>query len=584
MSRPKSEYPKGDESQKLIDDLVQPTSGDKPSNPHAPPTIEIAPPHVRAWNVRCSGATAPDGTPWVLVEPTYAEGAPSVWTQLADWLDDAAAARQRLRDGNLYLFGDYLKGCMDEARKVRSFPPLPLIDRPGWTPPHYALPSGAAFSPAGTEPAIVIFGGDPQRFGTKGGKEWLTRVGHLAKGQSIITFTLMIGFMGPLLRLSRLTFNPGFELTGLARVGKSSAQLLVASLVGAAVAQDGQNAWLPANTTTNAIEERLADHNDFILIIEEMSLFYADAGDKTRGIKLRDLVFKLASGTAKSRYQSTEQKPARFVYLTSSNETLSGLIGSTGSRTSAAAGARLLTIPIDAGRPYGVFDELPEGFETSEAAVRAITDLVEDHYGKPIHHFICELVNERAADEAKLKRRIARYMDEFREAVGVDENVGPEASIADVFGLAYAAGRLAKRYGALPKSLKCLSSAVKVYRMNRELGGAPPSYVERLRRLALRKGVIHVDPKELQDISNSDLGAAPALVRFDRQGRKEILLTEAHLDRAFPFKRDFFDDPGVQAILQRDSDQRRTVKRTVRTSKRQERFYVFTLSASENGN
>lgn len=540
--------------------------------------------YVHVNRVTTSGATAPDGTPWVKVEAAYTAGAPSVWTPLADWADDAAPAKRRLREVNLHLFGEDMKDCVEAVRRTRSFPSLPLIDRPGWTGTHFGLPSGKAYSPKNGEPAIVLYRGDAQRYAAKGTKAWLTTVAHLANGQSLITFALMLPFMGPLLKLSRISFNPGFELTGPPRVGKSTLQQLVASIIGPAVAQDGQNAWLPANITTNALEERLVDHADFLMIIEEMSLFYADAGDRTRGAKLRDLVFKLANGTAKSRYQSAQQKRVRLVYLTSSNETLSALIGSTESRTSAAAGARLLTIPIDSDRPLGIFDKLPKGFESSEAAVRAITNLIEDHHGHPIRRFISKLVEDRAGNEEKLKQRIARHMDKFREAAGIDDNVGSEASIADVFGLAYAAGMLARHYGALPMNLAYLKAVTAVYKLNRALGGPPLSHAESLRRLTLRRGVIHINPKKLQDIPDTDLHAAPALVRLNPKGEKEILLTEKQLVRAFPLKREFFKDPEVQAVMQKDTDDRRTVKRTVRTNKRQERLYCFLFPASQHDN
>ena len=543
-----------------------------------------APEYVQVRRVTSSGATAPDGTPWVKVQAAYRDGGAAVWTPFADWADDAAPAKRRLRDANLHLFGEDMKDCVETVQRTALFPRLPLIDQPGWTLLHFGLPSGKAYSPKGSEPAIVLYRGDAQRYASKGSKAWFTEVARLARGQSIITFALMLPFMGPLLQLSRVSFNPGFELTGPARVGKSTLQQLVASVIGPAIAQDGQNAWLPANITTNALEERLVDHADFLLIIEEMSLFYADAGDRTRGAKLRDLVFKLASGTAKSRYQSAQQKRVRLVYLTSSNETLSALIGSTGSRTSVAAGARLLTIPIAASRPFGIFDKLPKGFESSEAAVRAITNLIEDHHGKPIRHFIAKLVEDRALDEAKLKRRIARHMDKFREAVGIDDNVGSEASIADVFGLAYAAGMLARRYGVLPEDLQFLKSVTTVYKLNRALGGPPLSHIDRLRRLTLRKGVIHVDRKRLRDISTANLNKAPALVRLNQKGEKEILLTERQFSRAFPLHLDFFRDPEVQAVMRKDADGRRTVKRTVRTNKRQERLYCFLLPASDNDN
>ena len=164
----------------------------------------------------------------------------------------------------------------------------------------------------------------------------------------------------------------------------------------------------------------------------------------------------------KSRRGEAAQSPARFVYLTSSNESFASMFCGGNSKTSAAAADRLLAIPIAGDRKFGVFDRLPQGCANSKQAIQAIVDLIKEHHGKPMRRFVRKLVAARAADEPALKSRIESLINEFRDAVGVNDNVGQESSIADVFGLMYAALMLAQEYGALPKRLKPLRAVIKV--------------------------------------------------------------------------------------------------------------------------
>ena len=188
------------------------------------------------------------------------------------------------------------------------------------------------------------------------------------------------------------------------------------------------------------------------------------------------------------------------------------------------------------------------------------------------------LVTSRAADEDALKVRIEALINEFRDAVGVDDNAGSESSIADVFGLVFAAGTLAQEYGALPAKLKLLPVVVKVYELNRRISSPPPTNVQRLRRLAEHKDAILVDARNLQDLTDEASAAAPALVRTDRSGASELLLTDAGLLRAFPMRGRILKDPEIRAIMRNDKDGRKKVSVSVRVQPKQERFYAFVLN------
>jgi hypothetical protein len=120
--------------------------------------------------------------------------------KLDDLSDDAAVAKKRMRSAGLHLFKEAMAKAIDQARSVSSFPRLPLIDRPGWSGPHFALPSGDVYSPEGVAEAIVLFEPDPHKCARAGNKAWLDGVGRLAAGQPLLTFALMIAFTGPILR------------------------------------------------------------------------------------------------------------------------------------------------------------------------------------------------------------------------------------------------------------------------------------------------------------------------------------------------------------------------------------------------
>lgn len=536
--------------------------------------------YVRPDDLIIEGATSPAEVPWIRTSDP--KSGKEAWIPFADFSDDARPAKARLIKAGIILFEETNKEWVKKARAIQDFPPRPLLESAGWTGQHYALPSARVFSPEGEAEQVVLFDVDPGKCGTKGAlKAWKYGVEKLAAGQHMITFVLMAAFAGALLRLSRIQLNLGFELVGSKGVGKSTLQQLIASIFGGAVEPPGRNYWLSANTTMNGLEDCLPAHADSLMVIEEMSLFCAGESDRNRAGKLVDLVFRLSSGTIKKRYQSEEPRHIRFVYVTSSNEPLSGILRHRRSHTSEAASDRLLTIPISPDAQHGIFTKLPDGCDTGDQAARAIVRLVGNHHGLAGERFLERLVEDRAKDEAALKSRIERDIEKFRAAVGVNGNVGSDARVADAFGLVYAAGKLAKHYGALPGDLQCLRAAKECHRLNRRVCGPPPSPINELRALSRHKGVIRVDPTSLKKIPDNVLDAAPAILRPIAKGRVELLLTKVALRRTFTDWQGALKDPGTVPVFKPDRD-KPTVKRTVRKNKRQERFYCFELPANDD--
>lgn len=531
----------------------------------------------RASKVDVRGATAPDGKPWV--EVSAAEGKRSAWIPFDDLSDDAAKAKRRMRDADIVLFGDDLRTAINKARGVSAFPPLTLIERPGWSGPHFALISGEVFSPDGAGEPIVLFEPQPQKCSAKGTAAWRKVVRQLARRQPVVTFAVMIAFAGPLLRLSRLRENIGFELSGPKGVGKSTLQHLATSVVGPALEPAGQNYWITANTTINALEAELPLHNDLMIVIEEMSVMGAASGAKARADQMRELVFRMTQGTPKGRFGTVRGHPSRFVYLTSTNDPIASLLAAQPSDAALAAGDRLLALPLSTKRKHGIFEKtLPDGCDTGEDAARAIAELVSEHFGHPMRRFLRMLVKARADDEISLIQQIDGYIAKFRDAVGIDGNAGSEARVADSFGLIYAAGRLAQRFHALPKELDCMQAALKCYRINRKAVGSEITNAERLRRLAKKPGVVTVDVTDSTAAYRRRIGKAPALILMGKDGKRELLLTQKALERAFPKSKSLFADPAIKPLMRADTG-RNTIKVKLVRGGKSVRVYAFRLPA-----
>lgn len=92
--------------------------------------------------------------------------------------------------------------------------------------------------------------------------------------------------------------------------------------------------------------------------------------------------------------------------------------------------------------------------------------------------------------------------------------------------------------------------------------------------------MLRIDPFNLQNISDDEISSAPALIRTDRSGATLLLMTDAALNRAFPFRHRFLKDPDIQAIMRTDKDRRKKVTVAVRRNKKQERLYAFVIDVN----
>ncbi|HUE79589.1 MAG TPA: DUF927 domain-containing protein [Sphingomicrobium sp.] len=485
-------------------------------------------------------------------------------------------ALQTLRLAGVIIVGQPLWAEIREAAGVfrkRDFKRKPLLDRPGWTKRRYfALASGEVYSPPGKKGQILFRPAGTLCRKAGSARRWKREVAGRLVGQHLAAFVLMTAFAAPLLSLTRRVGNFSFEVTGAAGKGKSTLQQILASTAGYPFPSSDGYYGMSLNATANGLETEMLKYSDMVMPLEEATLFHAAGSASGRASSLFELVFRSSDGTTKARYNDSEQKVVRCIQVLSGNQPLREVLGHGRAKTGVAAADRLITLPIDDDRPYGTFEYLPDGFASSGELADAIKATIEENHGLAIRRYLRLLVTELARDETKLKRSIERWMKQFRRRIGVEGNDGSVARLADAYGLVYAGGLLAKRYGILPPEFQCFAAARHCYRLHLRSVRTLPSFPERLATLVEK--AVDLDEQGLLKIRDAELHRAPAYLRTGRSNERELLVTGKALRRAFPDWNDIKHDQDVRALHVRYKG-RPTTKRKLRRNSKFEWVYRF---------
>lgn len=524
-----------------------------------------------------SGHTAVSGKRYVRVDREGVVG----WAALEAFAGSSTAFVAEYAQHSLVLIGpDLCRELRDAASRLRHFPVGPLIEQPGWTGPYFALPSGKIFQPKGHPDGVVLFKRLPQKCAQAGSlKGWLKAVAKPLVHQRIPTFVLMVAFTGPLLDLVNRDGNFGFELVGAKGKGKSTLQMLMASIFGRGHLSAKGQFLMTCRATLNGLEAAMRTHAHMSLILEDASLFAPSRSKQGRAADFSDFAHSLYAGRTKARFDSPEQECFRFTYLLSSNERLADVLEGHSATVSEAACDRLITIPIDADRPFGVFDSISARFKGSAELARALVNAIEMHHGRAFPRFVENLVRARHKNEASLRAKIERYVRAFQEAVGVDPNDGSAQRVTGAFGLVYAAGMLAKAYGALPSSFKCMKACKATYVMHMS-AGKPRPFRDRLISVSRRPDVVNLDKVGLTKMSKSELHKPAAFLRTNRSGEREIRLVTKALKRAFPDWPAIRDTEEVKALL-RSHGGRSDSQCKLRTNSNKDRAFCFVIGDEE---
>jgi putative DNA primase/helicase len=440
---------------------------------------------------------------------------------------------QELAGGGLAVVPGQERGLLrylaafNTERRVRSVNRLGWVDVPDVPVPVYVF-SGAVMGNTSDEEFVYqpdvqsVLVSAPREAGTL--EEWQAKVARRARKNPVLVFSLAVSFAGPLLKFAGVE-GGGFHLYGASSKGKTTDVQLAASVWGSGAdpAEAPGTAYVKKwNATANAVEAIAAEHNDGLLVLDEIG--EAQVHDFSR------LVYQLAGGQGKSRLtrDAALRSPRRWrVFVLSTGEVpVEAFIESAG-RGKAKGGqlVRMVDIPATSGSGSGIVCDahglLPAEF------VHRLKRACATYYGTAGPAFVRALCQE--GDVARLGKTISQELDKAHQLLTPAGAAAEVSRVVRRFALVLVAGRRACAAGVLPFSPCEVESAIRLV-LRRWLDvhghGAMERAVEQLRAFLLRNEARFRDRKNTDHVFRDLAGYRDrdrGLFLLTPEGAKEAL-------------------------------------------------------------
>lgn len=347
-------------------------------------------------------------------------------------LSDGREALMKLMDGG-YRFNlgmkrqliDYLNSKPTDNTRIRH-------DRLGWIPDTNNFMFGDGAVGYANAVKYIYTGHTPIQSDVAGTlDEWRDEVAALCLGNSRLLLSTSLAFAGPLLRLANQS-SFGVHLVGPSSIGKSTAMLVAASVLGK-----------PANKiqTWNATKVGLETTAD---LCNDSTLFLDEIGQADPHV-LGDTIYMLANGEGRARANADLSRRAklqwRTTFLSNGEVDLEHSLASVGKRHKAGHDVRMINIEADTDR-HGIFEEL-HGHPSGASLSKTLAERTTRYHGVAFRSFVEELTLDIDGAQAFVDEHRADMM----RRLGAKECDGQVQRVADAFGLISAAGELANRFG-----------------------------------------------------------------------------------------------------------------------------------------
>lgn len=347
-------------------------------------------------------------------------------------LSDGREALMKLMDGG-YRFNlgmkrqliDYLNSKPTDNTRIRH-------DRLGWIPDTNNFMFGDGAVGYANAVKYIYTGHTPIQSDVAGTlDEWRDDVAALCLGNSRLLLSTSLAFAGPLLRLTNQS-SFGVHLVGPSSIGKSTAMLVAASVLGK-----------PANKiqTWNATKVGLETTAD---LCNDSTLFLDEIGQADPHV-LGDTIYMLANGEGRARANADLSRRAklqwRTTFLSNGEVDLEHSLASVGKRHKAGHDVRMINIEADTDR-HGIFEEL-HGHPSGASLSKTLAERTTRYHGVAFRSFVEELTLDIDSAQAFVDEHRADMM----RRLGAKECDGQVQRVADAFGLISAAGELANRFG-----------------------------------------------------------------------------------------------------------------------------------------
>ncbi|WP_338691748.1 DUF927 domain-containing protein [Bradyrhizobium sp. 26S5] len=280
-------------------------------------------------------------------------------------------------------------------------------------------------------------------------RRWQEQIGSLCDGNSRLMFAASMACTGPILPFVAGPRTGGFQITGPAETGKTTAAMVAGSIWGchrdSARADKGfAESW---NTTINKLDETAQAHCDALLILDETNL--AGTDDKSRAHAVFNGAFRLSEGTKKKRFNEPETAAWRLYFLSTSNLSLDQLAAAGCVALDDQHRGRLTDVVLPRGADtHGIYEDL-HGYRDGAALTDAIKDRCRAVFGAPGYQLVRRIYKNKTsrfvAKNFVAKRRNV-YIELARRKAAKTGSKPLERATAR-FATVYAAGCLAIHYG-----------------------------------------------------------------------------------------------------------------------------------------
>ena len=269
----------------------------------------------------------------------------------------------------------------------------------------HVLPDGT-ISADGSEDVVYQPINDTSHNWTTSGthEEWREHVGMLASGNTRLVLAISAGFTGSLLQLVGAE-SGGLHLYGSSSEGKTTALIIGGSVCGGGGKLGFAQSW---RSTGNALEAIAEAHNDGTLFLDELA--QVDAREAA------EIAYLLSNGEGKARMNRSAGTRTRMrwriMFVSSGEMTLAEHAASAGVRTRGGAEVRLLNIRADAGKGFGLFEEL-HGSKSADVFANRLQEAARRYFGAPLRAFIARTAANREEIRPLIKNTVDAFVTRF---------------------------------------------------------------------------------------------------------------------------------------------------------------------------
>ena len=394
-----------------------------------------------------------DGTGWArLVELQTPDGREQKLTiTMKECVGRGDVVLGRLCEHGLELSGGRMdKFIMDYLRLAGSDKIFTNVERLGWHDRCYVLPDAIFGGGAHEE---IHYTQEHGLFNHAGELEqWQEHVGRYCQGNTLLMLVAAFALTGPLLRPCEME-GGGLHLYGPSSTGKTTLALLAGSLCGGNEGKGFIRQW---RSTHNALEHIAAQHNDCLLVLDEIGQATADT--------VSQVTYMLPNGQGKERMRAdaTQRKPHQWLlnFFSTGELSMEDKIEETGKyRAMAGQNVRVINLPIDGGTGKNVHASL-HGFKNPAALSEHLKTASRNYYGTPLRAFLKVLCGAGGHELDMNLDEINNNIDLFTKRHCPEGACGQVRRVALKFGLIAAAGMFAARAGVLPWTPESAHDAV----------------------------------------------------------------------------------------------------------------------------